>query len=274
MRRGSRAPLLLAGGVSLVVACTEFYSTGNLQIASLSSVLLPSPSVVVGDSMRDADGKVAPLRVDAFGPNGEPLTDVDVQFVVTDTSGALEVNSAAIALGIKQSNTATLVGQVSRSGAQSQLLQTNQVTVPVTVAPDTLTQTVTSDTILFRLPSDSLAPGLVVPLAVTVKGGAANDVPAVGFIVRYTIDQAPPSDPGNPEVVLVSTTGKPSTADTTDNAGLASLNLRLRISGIANTAVLAGNATDTVKVSASLSYKGQPVAGSPARFAVYIQLQR
>jgi hypothetical protein len=184
------------------------------------------------------------------------------------------VNSAAIALGIKQSNTATLVGQVSRSGAQSQLLQTNQVTLPVTVAPTTLTQAVTSDTILFRLPSDSLAPSLVVPLAVTVKGGAANDVPAVGFIVRYAIESAPPSNPGEPEVVLQSTTGKPSTADTTDNAGLASLNLRLRISGIANPAVLAGTATDTVNVTASLSFRGQAVAGSPARFSVLIQLQR
>src|SRR5262245_44864281 len=191
MRGEVRALLLLVFGVSLVVACTEFYSTGTLQIASVSSVLLPSPSVVVGDSMRDSAGKVAPLRVQAFGPTGELLTDVDVHFVVTDTSGALAVNSAAIALGLKQSNASTLVGQVSRSGAQSQLLQTNQVTLPVTVAPTMLTQAVTSDTILFRLPSDSLASSLVAPLGVTVKGGAANDVAAVGFIVRYQIESAP-----------------------------------------------------------------------------------
>lgn len=265
---------MLVVGVSLVVACTEFYSTGNRQIASVSSVLLPSPSVVVGDSMRDSAGNVAPLRVQAFGPNGELLTDVDVQFVVTDTSGALAVNSAAIALGLKQSNTSTLVGQVSRSGAQSELIQTNQVTLPVTVAPDTLIQAVKSDTILFDLATDSLSSSLVVPLAVTVKGGANRDVGAIGFIVRYAIDSAPPSDPGEPEVVLQSTTGKPSTADTTDNAGLASLNLRLRLTGIKNPAVLAGNASDSVIVRARLSYRGQPVPGGPARFAVYIQLRR
>src|SRR5690348_17857906 len=92
----SRRPLriVVAAGVAwVVVACLDV-SSPVFGISSISTILLPSPSVIVGDSLRDTAGKVQPVAVTVYGPNGDTITDATIQFVAVDSTNRLRVNTA------------------------------------------------------------------------------------------------------------------------------------------------------------------------------------
>src|SRR5690349_14836178 len=92
----SRRPLRIlaaAGAAWLVVACLDV-SSPVFGISSISSILLPSPSIIVGDSLRDTAGVAQPVSVTVYGPNGDTLAGVPIQFVAVDSTNRLRVNSA------------------------------------------------------------------------------------------------------------------------------------------------------------------------------------
>lgn len=243
-RRDARTLVALLAGLAIWTAwaCRDIPSPpGGVQ--SLGPLLLPSPGLVAGDTMRDSAGAVAPLGLIAFGVNGDTIRNVPATFVALDTGAHL---AGALLVGDRAGLSVRVVG--SAEG-----LQTQPATVRVTLSPDTL---VGIDSGVYRVrysliagDTISTSPDLVAK-AMHREGSTSSSVEAV--VVRYSIDRAPPAAGGRgPSVVLLGGSG-PSSRDTTD-AGGAALRARLRL------LPLQTFTSDTVLVSATASYRGRPL---------------
>lgn len=252
------ATLLVAVAVALGVACIDMSAPPGA--ASISVLLLPSPSVVVGDTMRDSLGKAAPLAVAAFDGNNQKLTDIAPLFFISDTSHTAHLKGGNVLVGDKLGSV-QLIGQVG-------VLQTPPVSVTVTVAPKQFAAGAPApDTVRFPPPTDSASSIDTTSLRVTLVGGP--DSAAQGFVVKYTLGHTPASKPGSPAVYLADDLGHIATADTTDGSGVASRTLVVNSLFLTDQALLA---IDSAVVVVSTSYKGVPVSGSPIRFVVPIKL--
>jgi hypothetical protein len=254
--------LLLAGTV-VAIACVDMSAPSGP--ASISEVLLPSPTVIVNDTMRNLfTGKVDSIRVTAFDIHNVPIPAV-TQFFIPDSQPLAHLDSANLLIAGSRVGTLNLLGQVNRSS-----LQTPQVRIPVTFKPTTVTASpVKPDTVPFS--GDSTKRGTTA-ITVTVTGGV--DSASQGILVRYLVDSAPPSaDPKFPAVYFVDDqTGKPSAVDTTNPSGVATRALSVSAVQFAQGALVPGR-TDTVVVSVLVSYAGALVGGAPIKFYVPISLE-
>jgi hypothetical protein len=220
-----------------LAGCRDIPAPDN-GVQSVSPVQLPLPGLVVGDTMRDSTGAIASLGVTAYALDGEPLSPQPTpSFVVLDP-GAHVAGTLLIGDSV---TTVRVVGEVGD-------LQTLPTTVKVTLSPDTI---VAGDSILHRkaysiITGDTVAVSADLSVLVQHFGTDTTGVEAV--IVRYAIDEAPPGN-GGPTVVLVSGNAL-SSRDTTDTSGRAARVARLRF------AALGTSVEDTVRVSATTSYRG------------------
>lgn len=235
--------------------------------ASISVLILPSPSVVLGDSMRDSAGNVTPISVQGFNSAGNQI-GVTPTFFVTDTFKAISVGPSSGILVGDSLGQGHVVGQIGS-------LQTNIATIPVSVLPETLfAATLFNDTLFapFSLTDTSAAGRGTLRLGTTITG--VGNTGAVGFIVHYTIVSAPvPAPTSPPAVFLTSTGGIPSTADTTDASGNGGVNLTIQTAFLArDTAFFAGQKLDTAIVVARSTYRGKELAGSPVTFIIPIKI--
>jgi hypothetical protein len=251
-------------GALVGIACVDMSAPKGA--ASISMLLLPSPSVVVGDTMRDSNGVAAPLRVIAYDKNDAPLPDLAAQFFITDSAAAAHLDKSNIVVGDKQ-GLIHIVGQVSG-------VQTLPVDVPVTVAPKVFASSTKSDTLtvpLVRTGDTTSASSNSAAITATLKG--VGDTASLRFVVKYELKSAPASVPGNlPAVFLTDDAGKIARADTTDASG-ASRKLVVRSGLLADPALTSGGKTDSAVVIMSVSYKGKPVAGSPVRVVIPIKVR-
>lgn len=245
MSGARRAVVFTVAGVAWwLVSCRDIPSPEG-GVLSISGVLLPSPGLVAGDTMRDSLGLVAPLRVIAYTLEGEEVEPQPVpQFVVLDTGARL---AGALLLGETAGTTVRVVGSVAS-------IQTLPAQVRVTLTPDTL---VAADSIR-HVKTYSLISGDTVvqsaELATRVlQRGVTPPSGVDAVIVRYTIVQAPaPRDAtAGPTVVLVPGNSAAS-RDTTEN-GRAARAARLRIAALATTA------TDSAVIDATASYRGSTI---------------
>lgn len=228
--------------------------------ASISTIQLPSPSVIVGDSMRDSNGVAAPLRVIAFDGAGNPIEPIGLQIFIVDTTRAAHLTPTNFLVGDTIGST-RLVGQISS-------VQTPVVTVPVTFAPARLVAPATRpDTARPALGTDSLG---FSPVAAFVR--SAKDSASQGIIVKYTIVRPPESSPTatSPTVYIGDDSNVPSNRDTTDASG--SVSRRLVVIGPAlNAQVVFGTKVDSAVVRLDASYKGAPLTNSPLLIVVPIR---
>ena len=219
-----------------LVSCTEVPAPEG-GVASISNIQRPSPGLVVGDTMRDSTGLVAPLRVIAFGLDDAPITPQPTpSFVLLDTTAHL---SGGLLIGDRV-GTVRVVGVVGS-------VQTRVDTIPVTLLPDTL---VRADSNLHRV-SYALAGDTVVhsaELGVLAQHLLPTTSGVQAVVVKYTITKAP-TGTSSPTVVLVSG-NRISDRDTTDVTGRASRVARLRLNAINSFA-------DTVMLNATASYRGR-----------------
>jgi len=267
VKRRPSGTLVALAALWLCVSCLDITSTVPA-IASITPVILPFPSVVKGDSSRDTAGAFAPLRLIAYGPNGNPLDahDVIVRFYAVDSTGKLFVDSiTGMAFGDSLSPNAGVFAHVRQANGVGGFIQTNVVSFPVVPAPASATRS--ADTTFgfdaTVAPTDTLATGLLSqPLAVTVHGTA--DTLVQKYVVEYQIVELPPTRSGasGPSVVLRGN-GADSTVAVTNASGLASLQIRVRPQAIPQD-VQAGQKTDTVKVVVQVRYKGTTLTISPS----------
>jgi hypothetical protein len=260
--------LLGVVAVGLAVACIDMSAPKGA--ASISVLQLPSPSVVVGDTMRDSLGKAAPLTVIAYDGNNAPLTDISPLFFISDTTHTAHLNGGNVLVGDKPGSV-QLIGQI---GA----LQTPPATVPVTFAPTKIVAAPLpqDDTLRAPFPLDSTTSIKSVSIGVLVLGvplPGGTDSVSQGFVVKYDLKSAPATKAGSksPAVYLADNNGHVATADTTHASG-ASRNLTVNSFFLADPALLGGTKVDSAVVEVSTKYKGVLVSGSPVRFVIPIKV--
>ncbi len=255
--RARRLAVPLAVLAAGLIGCVEL--TGDPDaVSALDFTGIPFPAVVSGDTMRDTSGAAAPLRATAYDGRGAAIADAPVQFVLLDTGATID------ALGFLHTT--------RRSGALRVLasyagLQSQQRSITVTRAPDSVTATTTDVGITYRVPDGSanVSPNLTLNLkTLDITGSETAAVP--GWLVRWRIlyqgDTLAPTDTA--VAALWSVSGSRHTLfDTTKADGAASRRLRVYTN-------LLPLQPDSFIVVAEVKYRGAHVVGSPLRYVVTI----
>jgi hypothetical protein len=257
---GARSASALALGIVVIVAisCGEVPTLAN-DVAYITPVQLPLPTVAAGDTLRDSLGRATPLRVQAFGRDGQEILGLATTFVPTTLPADVTIDANGYLVARDTVRSVQLVGRV---GDQ---LQTTVATLLIVPEPGAIARPaadLAGDTVL------TLPALRALPVTVTsVYRGIVT--PVNGIIVRYRVDSLRPAGLPSGRAVLTSAAGTVSrpdsliAVDTTDASGNASRTLL----------VLAGTGVDTVFVSASARRlrDGAPLAGSPVRFTVAVR---
>ena len=253
--------LVAFGTLWIGVACLE-PSSPIQPIFSLTSVVLPFPSIAVHDSLRDTLGQVKPLRVFGFNAKGDTVdtTLYTVSFLAIDTTHQLSVNeSTGFAFGDTNSPLAKVVGTVTLN-SNGKSIQTLQVPLPVVPKPDTA---VRDTNFLFTWTPPSVATDsqssalLSPPLNVTVFA-STRDTVVPSWVVSYKILSRPQSANGQPTVVLYDPSGHDSTVSVTSTSGVAGRQLRIRPG-----AFVSASQPDSVVVLVHVQYHGNPLPVLP-----------
>lgn len=249
------APLAVAAAA--LFGCTEL--TGNPgAVSAIDFTGIPFPSVVTGDTMRDASGAVAPLRARVYDGRGAEIADADIRFFTLDTGA--RIDSTGILTATRRSGALRVLA--SFGGLQSQ-----QRSITVTRAPDSVVAGATDVGFVYRIPDGSanVSPALTLTLRTTdIIGSETANVP--GWLVRWRIvyqgDTLAPTDTAT--VALWAPSGSRHTlADTTKADGTASRRLRVYTN-------LLPLQPDSFIVVAELKHLGVHVPGSPLRYVVTI----
>ena len=248
--RGARALPLSLIASAIVLACTEI-PTGADDVLSFQVNPLPSPSVVVGDTLRDSTGAVAPLAITAFNYSGDVIEGAAARFRAADAR--VRVDSV----------TGIVVGD-SVSDTPSRILALLDgfnavINLPVVLRPDTVVEVNARDSLAYSL-TDTTA-NVSNAMGARLLHGLTTTDSAVAFF-RVTFQIVSPVDTALAR--LVTDGGTRSTADTTDASGSASRRIRIDVSRL--TAPV-----DSVIVLANVRYRGQHVRGSPVRLVLKLK---
>lgn len=236
-------------GAMLLAACVEI-PTGADDVLSLEINSLPSPSVVVGDTLRDSTGVIAPVRITAFNFSGEEIATPTARFFAVDRG--IRVDSlTGIVRGDSVRTTARIL--VSLEGLNA------TVPIAVTLRPDTVTLSNGRDSLSYSL-TDTAAN---VSPAIGVKvfhGVVAADSAVASYFVGFRI--VSPATVGLAQ--LVDDNRRASSSDTTDASGIASRRIKLDPAKLSTV-------TDSVIVEASVKYRGLNIKGSPAKLVLKVK---
>ena len=238
--------------VLAAIACSDIGPEGVP--TSIAFDALPSPSIVLGDSLRDPAGLAVPLTASVFDARNQPIPDADVRFISLDTT--IAISDDGFVSG-ETFGTARIVAEIAG-------LQTSALTLIVTRQPDTLHAI--GDTVLtveYELP-DVTTQELAVRL-VHLTPPTPPDTVVPGWVVSFAIVGRTPGDTTHGYLVRENSTIK-ATVDTTDPAGRAAVDFRLN-------SITFPVVQDTIEVLATASHKGEPVPGSPVRFVLLIRPQ-
>jgi hypothetical protein len=246
---------LLVALATLAAACLDMSAPKGP--ASISLLQLPSGYVVRGDVMRDSAGAAAKLAVLAYDGDGKPIEDAGAQFFITDSNPAAHFDASGVLVGDRLGSV-RVIGQIGN-------LQTPSTSIPITLAPVSIAPVPIKDTLRAPLGSDSV--GSVGSKLLSAIVHAVGDTAVPGVSVHFAITRTLASSAQGP-AVYIGNAGKPSTDTTTDASGNASRTLYVLTRRLADPTLVCGQKADTVIVEASATYKGAPLAGSPARIIV------
>lgn len=257
MRRVRRLAAPLAVAAAAIVGCSDFVADPDV-ISALDFTGIPFPAVVSGDTMRDSSGAAAPLRATVYGGRGNVLADVPVSFIAIDTGVAIDANGF-----LRATRRDGSVRVLAAAGG----LQSQQRTIRVTRAPDSVLAPTTAVSLQYRLPDGNVnvSPALQLSLrSADTTGGVSPNV--AGWLVRWRIvhagDTLSPTDTS--KVALWAGSGTRHTLrDTTNTEGASSRRLRV----YANLLPLQA---DSFIVIAEIRHRGLQVPGSPVRYVVNI----
>jgi hypothetical protein len=251
MSRSSSSALFALMTLSAVVlACTDI-PTGNDQILSFSVNPLPSPSLVVGDSLRDSLGVVRPITITAFNFQGDTAVPPKIRFFAGGRR--IKVDSVTgVVTGDSVQTAAKIIATVGSVQAQ--------VTIGVTLRPDTMVASNGRDSLAYSLTDTTL--NVSNALGVKLLHGKTTDSAVVGWRVSFRII----SPAGTIAQLINDQNAVGTTADTTDVSGLASRRIKLNVAQLTA-------ATDSVVVLASASYRAVAIRGSPVRLVLKYKLK-
>lgn len=261
--------LALVSGIS-IVACAEV-GTGPDAPAAIELPPYPSPSVVIGDTLRDLNGKVAGIHAIVRNVRGEVIADAPTRYLYADAlrDSALAVDSiSGVVRAIRVSKGVARLA--ARVGASLQVLRE----IIVTTRPDsvdrngqpglTLFTTTFPDTGRAKATANS-SPTFNVSVRNIDSTKAPTGVNA--WPVRFElVSPVNATNDTTRSVYLVDESGRPSVLDTTDGTGTAGRKVRIRAQQFPT-----GAAIDSVIVRAIISYRGVAVKGSPIRMALPVK---
>ena len=242
--------LAAALGLSVLCACTDIPSGANA-VASIQFDSLPFPSVVLGDTLRDASGKVAPLEAHAFAYGGTPVSAAPFRYFALDRGLRVDSITGRVIGDSVRATPARVVAAVA--GLQAVL------PIPVTFRPDTIVAANARDSLSYSITDSTL-----------------NISPALSVVVRHTLTRtdslvrswlvpfAITNQTDTLAAQLVNDAGNPSAMDTTDASGAASRKIRIRPTRLKSV-------NDSVLVMASVRYRGAHVRGSPALLVLKVK---
>jgi hypothetical protein len=266
MRRRALTTLAAWLALGIALACGDVPTLPG-GVAYITPVLLPSPTVAFGDTLRDSTGKVAPLRVFAVGRDStDTITDVTLRFILTSLRTGATINENGYLVAPESLTTVRVVAQVT--GAAGLQLQTPEITIDVVPLADSIAPTTAAsaaDTAV-SLP----IPPRVLSATVTGVGPGGTRGTVAGIRVRYRISEVYPAGiSATGRYYLVGDGGtvlRPDSTvaiDTTGSNGVASRSF------VGVRAVDGGANADSVVVTATAtSQRGVPLRGSPARFVL------
>jgi len=243
-------------GATLATACLDMSAPKGP--ASISVLQLPSPSVVVGDVMRDSNGAPALLSVIAFDADGNPLSGITPQFVITDSIKFAHFDANGLLTG-DSVGAVHVLGQIGN-------LQTPVTTVPITVAPTSIQLVPAVDT--FRVPFTHDTTPATTSVGAVIAG--ANGTFAQGFVVHFALTYAPATIAGKSPAVSLRNGDTVSVAGATDATGHVSRSLAVIVPFLADSAFAAGQKVDSAVIELTASYKGSPIPGSPIHLVIPI----
>ncbi len=255
------AGLLLAG---MTGACTDVGAGPDVPM-SIEMAAFPSPSVVVGDTLRNEAGVVAPVRAIVRNGRGDEIADAKPLYLYADFNrdSALIVDSARGVIVARKAPTGD-PRIAARIGASLQVLRP----ILVTQAPDSVSGSAPS-ALTLSLP-DTARKNTTGEFSVTVRhtDGIASNV--AGWLVRYEVlHPANPANDTTGAAYLVNDNRAASVIDTTDSGGRASRSVRVRPQHFPTSG--AQNVSDSVVVQVTVRYRGQLVDGTPLRLTVPVK---
>jgi hypothetical protein len=243
--------MTLLTGLIVLTACDD-RKLGPGKAAAVSLDSIASPSIVVGDSLRDTLGAVRPMWATAYDDDGNPISGFTLKFRALDAGITLD-SLTGVAVGDSIRNIPLRV-LVDAAG-----LQTPATSLFVVQRPDVLGSAKARDTLFYSvIDTATVYKPLTALLTHTVSGSSATGVQA--YIVSFK--QLYPSDTALARPV--DEAGAPSLIDTTSSDGIASRLIRVRPARFTSV-------VDSVVLEASARYRGALVAGSPVRLVLEIR---
>ncbi len=228
-------------------ACIDL-STDPDEIVAIEFGELPWPSIVAGDTLRDASGAVAPLTVRLFGGDGDLVTG-PVEFLPQQSSIHV-VNGDRLIADATATGVAGIIA--STTGIQSVVRQ-----IQIVSAPDSMAADGAVVTLQWVVPDD---PAFNTSQPIGVRVLSAPNAGVGSWIVTFQLEAGGRqiSESDTTQIYLVNEGGRPSYADTTDTFGKASRRVRLKV----NPGLVP---PDSAIITMRASYKGVPLIGSPVR---------
>jgi hypothetical protein len=217
-------------------------------VLSLEFDSLPSPSVVVGDSLRDTTGAIAAPVVRAFNYQGEEIPAAAVRFHAPDPGVTVDSITGVIRGDSLRSTPARIVASVGSLQALQRL--------DVTLRPDAVAAVDDRDTLQYSLLDTTQ--NVSAPLTVKLTHGSP---PADSAVQSYVVSFAVVSG-GDPLAAELVNGGKISVIDTTDANGVAGRAVKIR--------PIYFTGVDSVIVNATVKFRGTPISGSPVRLVVVL----
>jgi len=252
----TRRRTLLVSAMVVVAGCLDL-STDPSEIVAIQFLDLPWPSVVAGDTLRDASGAIAPLRAQLFDAGGDPATG-DLEFLSQSSMVRVVEGDYVVA----DSNTTGTVNLLASTPG----LQSNFRILEIVPAPDSIAAEGTITPLAWVVPDDpsTNTSGALGARLFSNAGDEPEGVKAwiVSFVLEVEGVAIAVGD--TTQVFLVGDNGRPSWVDTTSAQGNVSRRVRLRIApGL--------TPPDSAVVLMHAAYRGVPVTGSPVRLVLPIQ---
>src|SRR6266566_4499204 len=136
------AVFLAAVSIGGAVACTDI-SGSSTSVLSIQFDTLPSPSVVVGDTLRDTTGAVIRPVVHAFNFKGEEILPTPVFFLSPDSGVTVDSITGIVVGDSLRSTPARIIATVGRLQAIQR--------VNLTLSPDTIIAKNAFDSLLYSI---------------------------------------------------------------------------------------------------------------------------
>lgn len=239
------------GLTAAVFACTSI-SDSSTAVLSIQFDSLPSPAVVINDTLRDTTGAVAYPVVRAYNFKGGEVVPAPVWFQSPDSGITVDSATGIVVGDSLRSTSARIIATVGKLQAIQR--------VDITLRPDLIAAVNAVDSLKYSV-LDSTK-NVSSPLQVKLTHGVSpRDSAVKSYIVSFAIVYQ-----SNPQLgELVNDNNRLSTVDTTDANGIAGRKIRM------HPLFLGSSTVDSIVVNATARYRGTPVSGSPVRLVLLLK---